>query len=91
MPKFAKVAIALPIDRLFHYGIPDNLLNDVAVGKRVFVQFTNRTVVGYVVGLSDEADVKEVKNVEGVIDKEPILSDEMLKLTEWIKDTYFCS
>lgn len=91
MSKFAKVAIALPIDRLFHYSIPDNLSNEIAVGKRVFVPFTNRKVVGYVVGLSDEADVKEVKDIEGVIDKEPILSDEMLKLTQWIKDTYFCS
>jgi len=91
MPKFAQIAIALPIDRLFHYGIPGNLSNDIAVGKRVFVPFTNRRVVGYVVGLSDEADIKEVKDVESVIDKEPILSDEILKLTKWIKDTYFCS
>jgi primosomal protein N' (replication factor Y) len=91
MPKFAQIAIALPIDRLFHYAIPDNLSSEIAVGKRVFVPFTNRRVVGYVVGLCDEADVKEIKNIESVIDKEPILSDEMLKLTRWIKDTYFCS
>ena len=91
MSKFAQIAIALPMDRLFHYGIPDSLSGDVAVGKRVFVPFTNRRVVGYVVGLCDEADVKEVKIIEGVIDKEPLLSDEMLKLTQWIKDTYFCS
>ena len=91
MHKFAKVAIALPIDRLFHYRIPDNLSGEIAVGKRVFVPFTNRRVVGYIVGLSDEAEVKEVKDIESVIDREPILSDEMLKLTRWIKDTYFCS
>jgi primosomal protein N' (replication factor Y) len=91
MPKFAKIAIALPIDRTFHYGIPEPVSAEVTVGKRVFVPFTNRRVVGYVVGLSDEADVKDVKEIESVIDKEPILSDEMLKLTHWIKDTYFCS
>ena len=34
MPRFAQIAIALPIDRLFHYRIPDNLLNEIAVGKR---------------------------------------------------------
>ncbi|MBI5124095.1 MAG: primosomal protein N' [Candidatus Omnitrophica bacterium] len=91
MPKFAQIAIALPIDRLFHYKIPDNLLNEIAVGKRVFVPFSNRRVVGYVAGLSDEADVKEVKDIESIIDKEIIVSDEMLKLTKWISDTYFCS
>ncbi|MFA5499938.1 MAG: primosomal protein N', partial [Candidatus Omnitrophota bacterium] len=91
MFKFAQVAVALPIDRLFHYSIPEMLSGEIAVGKRVFVPFANRRVVGYVVGLTDEAEVKEVKAIESVIDKDPIVSDEMLKLTKWISDTYFCS
>ncbi len=91
MPKFAQIAIALPIDRLFHYRIPDNISNEIAAGQRVFVPFRTKRVVGYVVGLSDEADVKEVKDIEGLIDKEPIITEEMLRLTKWIKDTYFCS
>jgi primosomal protein N' (replication factor Y) len=91
VPKFAQIAIALPIDRLFHYRIPGNLSEEIAIGKRVFIPFTNRRVVGYVVGLSDKADVKEVKDIESVIDKEPLLTEEMLDLTKWIKDTYFCS
>src|SRR3989338_1279837 len=91
MPKFAEIAIALPIDRVFHYAVGQNISDDIAVGKRVFVPFQNRAVLGYCVGFSDEADVKEVKTITSVIDKEPILSDEMLKLTRWIKDNYFCS
>ena len=91
VPKFAQIAIALPIDRIFHYSIPDNLQEEIAVGKRVFVPFTSRRVVGYIVGLSDEADVKEVKAIESVIDKAPLITEEMLDLTKWIKDTYFCS
>jgi len=91
MFKFAQVAVALPIDRLFHYSIPEMLSGEIVVGKRVFVPFANRRVVGYVVGLTDEAEVKEVKAIESVIDKDPIVSDEMLKLTKWISDTYFCS
>lgn len=91
MFKFAQIAVALPIDRLFHYSIPEMLSGEIAVGKRVFVPFANRKVVGYVVGLTDEAEVREVKDIESVIDKDPIVSDEMLKLTKWISDTYFCS
>src|SRR3989338_4528713 len=91
MPKFAEIAVALPIDRLFHYYIPENYSSDIAIGKRVFVPFQNRIVVGYVVGFSDETDVKDVKEIKDIIDKEPILNDEMLKLTKWIKDNYFCS
>lgn len=89
--KFAEIAVALPMDRIFHYSIPDGLSKEIAPGKRVFVPFQARTVVGYVVGLSQTSEVKDVKDIAGVIDKEPILSEEMLKLTKWIKDNYFCS
>lgn len=89
--KFADIAVALPVDRIFQYAIPERLSGEIATGKRVFVPFQNRNMVGYVVGLSAEADVKEVKDISAVIDKEPILSEEMLKLTRWIKDNYFCS
>ena len=88
---FAEVAVALPIDRTFHYSIPEEIARDMAVGKRVTVPFQNRTMVGYVVGFKPEADVKEVKSIQSVIDKEPILNDEMLKLTKWISANYFCS
>ncbi|MDD5428188.1 MAG: primosomal protein N' [Candidatus Omnitrophica bacterium] len=91
MARFAQVAVALPIDRTFHYSIPDNLAEEIKIGKRVFVSFQNRAVVGYVVGLSDESDVKDVKPLVSMIDKEPVLSEEMLKLTKWVKDNYCCS
>ena len=93
MPQFAEVAVALPIDRIFNYRIPINFSGDVAVGKRVFVPFGPRNIVGYVVGLSDKADVdeKSIKPITSVIDKEPILNEEMLALTKWMKDNYFCS
>lgn len=91
MTKFAEIAIALPVDRTFHYAVPGIFSESISVGKRVFVPFQNRAVVGYVVNFSDEAPVKDVKEILSVIDKEPLLTDEMLKLTAWIKDTYFCS
>jgi len=91
MNKFAEIAISLPIDRLFHYRVPDELMNDAAIGKRVFVPFGTRKVVGYIVGFSDTAEVEGIKDLYSVIDKEPMISEEMLKLTGWIKDNYFCS
>lgn len=89
--KIADIAIALPMDRIFQYRVPERITGDIAVGKRVFVPFQARTIVGYVVGFSKTADVKELKDVIRVIDTEPILSGEILQLTGWIKDNYFCS
>jgi primosomal protein N' (replication factor Y) len=91
MTKFAEVAVALPIDKLFQYSIPEGLYSDVKIGARVFIPFGPRTIVGYVVALNDVAEVKDVKEIKGVIDKEPILTDELLKLTKWISENYFCS
>ncbi|MBI4974919.1 MAG: hypothetical protein HZC19_03875, partial [Candidatus Omnitrophica bacterium] len=68
--KFAEVAIALPIDRLFHYKIPDEVSNEIAIGRRVFVPFQTRTVVGYVVDFSESSDVKDIKDILSLIDKE---------------------
>ena len=69
MARFAEVAVSLPMDRTFHYSIPGNLSADIKIGKRAFVPFMNRSIVGYVVGLTDTADVKIVKAVISVIDK----------------------
>lgn len=91
MAKFAEIAVALPLDKLFQYSIPDDLASSVRVGSRVFVPFGPRTIVGYVVGLSEVAEVRSVKSVKGVIDKEPILNGEMLSLTKWVGENYFCS
>src|SRR3989338_6465891 len=91
MPKFVDVAVSLPIDRLFQYAVPEGLSAEIAVGKRLLVPFQNRTVVGYVVAVSDQAETEKIKEIGGVIDAEPILKDEMLILTKWIGDNYFCS
>ena len=37
--KCAEVAVSLPINRLFHYGVPENLKSEIGVGKRIWVEF----------------------------------------------------
>ena len=88
---FARIAISLPMDKDFHYRIPETLAGEIEVGKRVWVEFGNKDKVGYVVGFAEEAEVKNIKPVKSVIDKEPIISKEMLRLCKWISETYLCS
>ena len=91
MKRYAEVVVSLPMDRLFHYSIPEAIAGEVAIGKRVFVPFQNRMIVGYVVGESDSSDVAEVKDILSVIDTDPIIGEDILKLTKWISENYFCS
>lgn len=89
--KYAQIVLGLPINKAFSYRIPKNLLQDTEIGKRVKVSFGKRILIGYIVGLSDKSDIKEVKPLLEIIDKEPMLSEEMLKLTKWVSDYYLCS
>ena len=87
---FAEVVIGVPIEGPFHYSIPDDILNKIEVGMRVWVPFKNRKAVGYVVGFVDSPKVAIVKDIEEVIDEEPIISSAMLTLTRWAAD-YYCA
>ena len=87
---YVEIALNIPVNKTFHYGVPDGRSSDIAVGKRVWVSFGRRRMVGYVVGLFDSPPAFRVKDIEEVIDAEPILSYEMMKLTKWISD-YYCT
>ena len=89
--KYASVVIKLPIDKTFSYSIPQRLGSSAAVGKRVWVGFGPRRLVGYIVDISDKTDIKEPKPIESVIDREPIISEELLGLTRWISSYYLSS
>ena len=93
----AKIAVentAYSFDMLFDYSVPDYLCEDVLPGKRVLVRFGNssKTRVGIVFsvqcGVSTE---KKLKEISSVIDDEPLLTREMLKTANFIRDRYFCT
>ncbi|NQT95861.1 MAG: primosomal protein N' [Candidatus Omnitrophica bacterium] len=88
---YAKILLKLPIDTPFDYEVPKRFENEVAVGKRVWVNFGPRKLIGYVVGTSSTTDVEKTRPILGLIDSELILNDEILKLTKEISEYYLCS
>jgi primosomal protein N' (replication factor Y) (superfamily II helicase) len=88
---YVKVLINLPIEGPFDYEVPSSLKDDIAVGKRVWVNFGPRRMVGYIIGTSENTDCKDTKPILEIIDNAPILSDEMLKLTRMLSERYLCS
>ncbi len=89
--KYVQVAVNLPLKDVFDYSVPQDYCGLVCAGKRVWVPFRNKTIVGYIVGVSDSTSIKFTRDIKEVIDKQPLLSKEMLELTRWIADYYFCS
>lgn len=89
--EYAEIAIGLPIAKPFHYRVPEELKDKIEIGKRVWVPFKNRPIVGYVLGFVELPEVKEVKNISSVIDEAPILDRHMLELTKWMAGYYYTS
>ncbi|HEV2274044.1 MAG TPA: primosomal protein N' [Acidobacteriaceae bacterium] len=63
--------------------------NDPPVGGRVVVSFRNTKLVGIVTRLHDEPPPVEAKPVDAVLDREPILTAELMELARWIAQYYF--
>ncbi|HHY45974.1 MAG TPA: primosomal protein N', partial [Firmicutes bacterium] len=78
------------LDRPLDYSIPDNLKGCVAVGSLVIVPLGNRKVGGYVVGLSDRAEVPRTRDILSVVGEAPLLDETMVRLAMWIRDRYAC-
>lgn len=96
--KICKVAVentAVGFDKLFDYGVCDDAAADNLVGCRVLIPFGNsrrlrQGIVFDVCSASDETP-KRLKNISSVLDKEPLLSREMLRLACFVKAQYYCT
>ncbi|HAD81361.1 MAG: primosomal protein N' [Candidatus Edwardsbacteria bacterium RIFOXYD12_FULL_50_11] len=86
--KYADVALSIPQGRCFTYLIPGHLTVDGA-GIRVRVPLGKREAIGYVVHLKETCDFP-VKPILEVIDIKPVISRELLELTEWVSKYYRC-
>ncbi|HEX7596264.1 MAG TPA: primosomal protein N', partial [Gemmatimonadaceae bacterium] len=88
-PRFAEVALPLPLFQTFTYAVEEGLANPVVVGSRVVVPFRNRKEVGVCIGVSDVSPLKrKPKAVLESPDAEPAIGAQLLELCKWMADYY---
>jgi primosomal protein N' (replication factor Y) len=89
---FADVVFDRPLDHAFTYAVGESLRGRVAVGKRVRVPFGrgDKATIGYCIRLTDCPPGRTVKELLDVLDEEPLLTDNLLRLTRWMADYYLC-
>lgn len=76
------------VDRIFDYLIPDSLLDDVLIGGRVVVPFGKMTLEGFVLEIKDYKDTDvELKEIIEVVDRDVVLTEELLSLGKEIQKT----
>src|ERR1700687_73192 len=89
MPLFCDVALAVPLDMVFTYGVPPG--TGPVVGGRVLVPFRQQRMSGIVVELHDrppQVKAQQIKQVIEALDLTPVLDEQLLKLGKWIADYY---
>lgn len=86
----ARVALPVPLRRLFDYLIPEPVAAQVLPGVRVSVPFGKRFLVGVVIELTNSSDVdpKKLRRVTRVLDQEPAIGPELHELLSWASVYY---
>jgi primosomal protein N' (replication factor Y) len=85
---YAEVAVnaAAPIRQTFTYRIPEGM--SLSVGHAVYVPFGSRRLQGVVLEVTEASAFPDAREVEAVIDPEPLLSPERAALARWLSDHY---
>ena len=94
---YCDLAIPGAVDKLFTYSVPPELQSAIRRGIRVIASFGSRTVIGFIVETSARSQacaergrsVPHIKPIQDILDSEPILSDDILDLTQWLSEYYF--
>ncbi len=94
--KYAKIAVESTVfsfDKEFDYIIPPEFESKIKKGCRVTVPFgnANKKRIGFVFDITDFSEKKKLKKINGVIDENPLLNDELIELARWIKERTFCT
>ena len=86
MPEFCDVALPVPLDMVFTYRVPDEAAP--IVGGRVLVPFRQQRLTGIVTELHDRKPTVATRTIISVLDAEPVLDENLLRLGRWIADYY---
>ena len=96
-PRYVEVALPLPLRRTFTYGLPAGFAGNVKIGSRLLVPFGRQFLTGYAVAIHTErpdglsVEDSAIKDAEELIDEEPLVTEEILRLTKWTADYYAAS
>ena len=87
---YADVALPIPLDQPFTYGLPETLRHRVKVGSRLIVPFGARKLTGVIVRLHNTRPEAGIKEAFRLLDEEPVLDEHLIALGRWIA-SYYCA
>lgn len=89
-PLYCDVSLPVPLEQVFTYLLPETLRHRVQTGSRVLAPFGSRKLTGIVLRTHSTAPPAKPRELLRLLDEEPALNDELLKLGAWIS-SYYCA
>lgn len=82
-------------DNLFTYKIPEFLEDVIRIGHRILVPFGkgNKPIEAFVFNIKEnllDENIK-IKEVNDILDEEPLFTSEQLAMVHWMKNRYLCT
>lgn len=89
---FAEILLPLPIPGTYTYRIPFELNQKARVGQRAVVQFgATKIMSGLIISITNEVpDCTSIKYLLDILDDDPVVNENQLKLWRWIASYYLC-
>ena len=85
---FADVVFNRPIPPLT-YEIPSGM--NLKPGMRVRVDLRNSETSGIVYRLLEHTDLSYTKSIKEMLDREPVINEDLINMAEWMAHYYLCS
>lgn len=93
MRKYVDILLPLKISRAYTYKVPDELISQCEIGRRVLVSFgKNKFYTGIITKIhSSYEETNSIKSIEEVLDQYPIVSEIQLEFWNWLAEYYMCT
>lgn len=87
-PLYCDVSLPVPLDQPFTYRMPETLRHRVQAGCRVLAPLGTRTLTGLVLKTHTDPPRGTEREILRLLDEEPALDEELLRLGRWIAEFY---
>lgn len=86
---FVDVILPVPLEGLFTYGLPEQWVGRVSMGVRVLVPLgKSKHYIAMAVKVHQTEPEMKWKQIEQVLDEQPVVREQQMKLWQWISEYY---
>ena len=80
-------------DQLLTYGVSEKFISTIKIGCLVQIPLGRRRVLGVVFSLhsSEEIATEKLRFISHLVQQEPVLNQDLIRLSKWISSYYSCS